>query len=72
MNSSEETIQELELKRRALNERLMNTRDLAEANSIERELWALRAAIRYHTGMLSGEQPGSRRSSSALNLKTGN
>ncbi len=53
MNSSEETIRELELKRQALNERLMNAKDLAEANSIERELWALRAAIRYHKNRFS-------------------
>lgn len=52
MNSSEDTIRELELKRRALNERLMNAKDLAEANSIERELWALRTAIRHHNRVL--------------------
>ena len=53
MNSSEDTIRELEFKRRALNERLMNAKDVAEANRIERELWALRAAIRYHKGIIA-------------------
>ncbi|HET8825420.1 MAG TPA: hypothetical protein VFM77_09840 [Terriglobales bacterium] len=48
MNSSDDIIRELEFKRRALNERLMNAKDVAEANSIERELWAVRARIRYH------------------------
>ncbi len=63
MQSSQEIIQELENKRRALNERLMNSKDLAEANSIERELWALRAAIRHHNRMLqmkSGNPPHNR------------
>jgi hypothetical protein len=58
MNSSQDIIRELEFKRRALNERLMNAKDVAEANSIERELWALRAAIRYHKNMLAkGSRP---------------
>jgi hypothetical protein len=48
MGSSEQIIRELEFKRKALNERLMNAKDLTEANTIERELWALRAAIRHH------------------------
>ncbi len=52
MNSSEDTIRELEIKRRALNEHLMNAKDLTEANSIERELWALRTAIRHHNRVL--------------------
>lgn len=60
MNSSQDVIRELEFKRRALNERLMNTKDVAEANSIERELWALRAAIRYHRGVIGkGRRPPS-------------
>lgn len=63
MNSSPEIIRELEFKRRAMNERLMNTKDVAEANGIERELWALRAAIRYHKGKIAKEmrsgRPGS-------------
>ncbi len=52
MSSSEQIIRELESKRKALNERLMNAKDLTEANSIERELWALRAAIRHHKGTI--------------------
>ncbi len=53
MNPSQDIIRELEFKRRALNERLMNAKDVAEANGIERELWALRAAIRYHKGVIT-------------------
>lgn len=48
MNSSQDIIRELEIKRRALNERFMNAKDVVEANTIERELWAIRARIRYH------------------------
>ncbi len=59
MKPSEEFIQELEIKRRALNERLMNAKDVTEANSIERELWALRARIRYHKSRLSRVSPQS-------------
>ena len=59
MNPSEEIVQELEIKRRALNERLMHAKDLTEANSIERELWALRARIRYHKSRLSRVSPPS-------------
>ena len=60
MNSSEDIIRELEFKRRALNERLMNAKDVAEANGIERELWAVRARIRYHkTKMARGTMPRS-------------
>lgn len=55
MSSSEDIIRELEFKRRALNERLMNAKDVAEANGVERELWAVRAAIRYHKGKLARE-----------------
>jgi hypothetical protein len=55
MNSSADMIRELELKRKALNQRLMNSKDVAEANGIERELWALRAAIRYHKGEVARE-----------------
>ena len=58
MNSSQDIIRELEFKRRALNERLMNAKDVPEANCIERELWALRAAIRYHKNMpAKGSRP---------------
>lgn len=60
MNSSEDTIRELEFKRRALNERLMNAKDVAEANGIERELWALRVRIRYHKSRIAkARMPGS-------------
>lgn len=55
MNSSPDIIRELEIKRKAMNERLMNAKDVAEANGIERELWALRAAIRYHRGSIARE-----------------
>jgi hypothetical protein len=48
MNSVEQIIRELEDKRKILNERLMNSATVAEANKIERELWALRASIQYH------------------------
>ena len=57
MNSSPDIIRELESKRRALNERLMNSKDVAEANSIERELWALRAAIRHHKSRMAKDMP---------------
>ena len=60
MNSSPDIIRELEFKRKALNERLMNSKNVAEANGIERELWALRAAIRYHKGKLGREARGER------------
>jgi len=53
MNSYPDIIRELEFKRKALNERLMNSKNVAEANGIERELWALRAAIRYHKGKVA-------------------
>jgi hypothetical protein len=45
--SSEKVISQLENQRRILNERLMNAPTLREANQIERELWAIRAAIRF-------------------------
>jgi len=48
MNSSEQMISELESRRKALNERLMNSKDTRDANNIERELWALRTAIRLY------------------------
>lgn len=53
MDSSQDMIRELEIKRRALNERLMNAKDVAEANGIERELWAIRARMRYHKSMVT-------------------
>lgn len=46
MNSGKQTLRELESRRKALNEQLMNSGTLDEANKIERELWAVRAAIR--------------------------
>lgn len=55
MTSSPDIIRELEFKRKALNERLMNANDVAEANVIERELWALRTAIRYHKSKVGRE-----------------
>jgi len=45
MNSREQVISELESRRKALSERLMNSKDTRDANNIERELWALRTAI---------------------------
>ena len=65
MNSSQEIIRELEIKRRALNERLMNAKDVAEANGIERELWALRTAIRHHQRRLQDDRSCLRLSNSA-------
>lgn len=52
MNSSERIILKLESQRRALNESLMNTKNLVEANSIEGEIRAVRAAIRHYRRML--------------------
>jgi membrane-bound lytic murein transglycosylase MltF len=49
MISREKLLKQLEEKRATLNQKLMKTRSLREANRIERELWALRAAIAYHT-----------------------
>src|SRR5579864_2397277 len=56
MNSSKQTLRELESRRRALNERLMNSKTLADANNIERELWAVRAAIRHHMRVNASER----------------
>jgi hypothetical protein len=44
----EQRIQELEKRRVALNNQLMDAQSVTEANEIERELWALRTAISYH------------------------
>ena len=44
----DELVQQLEDKRVALNRELMLAKSQAEANRIERELWALRTAIAYH------------------------
>jgi hypothetical protein len=65
MNSSQDIIRELEIKRRALNERLMNAKDVAEGNSIERELWAIRARIRYHKSIEAKEERKTLRSAGA-------
>jgi hypothetical protein len=48
VNSGEQIIVELEEKRKNLNEKLMNSITLAQANAIERELWALRTKIRHY------------------------
>ena len=48
MISIEHRISQLEQQRRNLNEKLMSTRDPAEANAVERELWAIRTAIAYY------------------------
>ena len=48
MITREMMIQQLEKKRTALNQELMKTKSIREANRVERELWALRAAISYH------------------------
>ena len=53
MISREQRIQELEQKRAALNQQLMNAQTQAEANCIERELWAVRAALSYHSSQAS-------------------
>lgn len=52
MNPSERIIQKLESQRRALDESLMNAKNVMEANSIEGELRAVRAAIRHYRRML--------------------
>ena len=59
----EERLQELERRRIALNQQLMNVQTLAEANDIERELWALRAEISYYKSKLreSRRRPSQRR-----------
>ena len=44
----EQRIRELEKQRLALNKQLMDAQSIAEANEIERELWALRTAISRH------------------------
>jgi hypothetical protein len=48
MISVEHRISHLEQQRRNLNEKLMNAPDPAEANAVERELWAIRTAIAYY------------------------
>ena len=54
----EERLQELERGRIALNQFLMNVQTLAEANDIERELWALRAEISHYKSKLRGSGRG--------------
>lgn len=56
MTSGEQIIRDLEDRRKALNERLMNSKTIDEANNIERELWALRAAIRHCKRATLGEK----------------
>ena len=58
MTSVEKAIRELEERRKVLNERLMTSQTLADANSIERELWALRAAIRFYMRHVNENNPG--------------
>jgi hypothetical protein len=53
MTSEKETIEYLENQPRALNERLMNSKTVADANNTERELWALREAIRHQKRALN-------------------
>ena len=48
MISRDELVQQLEDKRVALNRELMLAKSQAEANRIERELWALRTADAHH------------------------
>jgi len=55
MNPVDKILGELESKRKAMNERLMNSRTIMEANKIERELWAVRAAIRHYRSMGNGK-----------------
>jgi len=62
MDSGKQVIQELESRRKSLNERFMNSKTVAEANNIERELWALRTAIRYHKSVDAKKRPNSRKS----------
>jgi hypothetical protein len=58
-NQSElqQRIQELENRRLILNQKLMDADSKAEVNEIERELWALRAAIRYHKSQPNAAKP---------------
>lgn len=62
MNSGKQTLRELESRRKALNERLMNSKNLEEANNIERELWAVRAAIRQLKLVSEPKKPHSQES----------
>lgn len=55
MSAADQVIKDLESRRRALNERLMNSKSTQEANGIERELWAVRAAIRYYKSADAGK-----------------
>ena len=50
----EQRVEELERRRIVLNQQLMSVQTLAEANEIERELWALRAAISHYRSKLGG------------------
>ena len=56
--SRKDVIQQLEKKRTMLNQNLMKTRSLSQANRIERELWALRAAIAYHQSQKTESESG--------------
>jgi hypothetical protein len=57
MISGYKMIQQLEEKRLALNRQLMDASTQAEVNRIERELWALRAAIAYQKAAKSESKP---------------
>jgi hypothetical protein len=54
VNLAEQRIEELESKRITLNQRLMDAQTVQEANDIEPELWAVRAAISHYQSRLRG------------------
>jgi len=70
MNSSKKTLRELESRRRGLNERLMNSKNLTDANNIERELWAVRAAIRHHKQAMASDKPSVAKTESSHHCAT--
>ena len=57
MDLVERRISELEEKRKALNQKLMDARNTGEANTIERELWAIRTAIAQYKSALNRGRP---------------
>jgi hypothetical protein len=69
MNSSRQTLSELKRKRTLLNDLLMKSKTLAEANNIERELWAVRTAIGLFKSDSSNEVVQRRSSSYSLSAE---
>ena len=56
MKPIEQRIRELEDQRKTLNQKLMDATDAAEANAVERELWAVRTAIAHYKSLLKRER----------------